>query len=155
MVVIRFLRIGKKNSPSFRLVVTEKTSPPKGKFLEVIGFYNPGTKEWGLKSERATYWVEHGAQSSDTAHNFLVKHGALKGPKIAVHAKAKQEEGTPSPAGSGSEAAKEGKEAPVTSAPKTPAEGVASVPPVADEKPKEQDAEQTVASEESASAESA
>lgn len=91
MLAIRFLRIGKKNSPSFRLVVTEKTAPPKGKFLEVVGFYNPGTKDWGLKNERATYWIQHGAQPSDTAHNFLVKHGALKSSKIAVHAKSKRE----------------------------------------------------------------
>jgi small subunit ribosomal protein S16 len=89
MLRIRFLRVGKKNSPSFRLVLTEKTAPPKGKFLEVLGFYNPKTKDWGMKGERIAHWISCGAQPSATAHNFLVKHGALQTAKISVHSKSK------------------------------------------------------------------
>ena len=85
MLRIRFLRVGKKNSPSFRLVVTPKESPPKGKFLEILGFYNPRLKEMNLKKERIEYWISQGAQPSDTIHNLLIKEGIIKGTKIPVH----------------------------------------------------------------------
>ena len=51
MLMIRFQRIGRRNDPSFRMVVTEKTSGPKaGKFVDLVGTYNPKTK--ALKSMR-------------------------------------------------------------------------------------------------------
>lgn len=90
MLRIRFSRVGKRNAPSFRLVLTPKESPPKGKFLEILGFYNPRTKERGLKKERILHWISKGAAPSDTAHNFLVKEGVIEGKKIAVHSMAKR-----------------------------------------------------------------
>lgn len=91
MLKVRFLRVGKKNAPSFRLVLTDKDAPPRGRFLEILGFYNPYTKERAVKKERISYWISQGAQPSDTAHNFLVKAGVITGKKIAVHAKSKKE----------------------------------------------------------------
>ena len=87
MLKIRLTRRGKKNKAFFRLVVAEQTSPIKGKFIEALGFLNPHTKEKNLKSERIKYWMEKGAQCSDSAHNMLVKEGIVKGPKRAVKMK--------------------------------------------------------------------
>ena len=90
MLKIRFLRVGKKNAPIFRLVVADKDAPPRGRFLEILGFYNPYTKERNVKKERIQHWLSNGAQASDTAHNFLIKTGVITGEKIAVHAVSKK-----------------------------------------------------------------
>ena len=91
MLVIRLLRVGKKNQPSFKIVVTEKQNPPRGgRFVEEVGNYNPVTKEKGLKQERIKYWVSQGAQPSNTVHNLLVKEGILEEKKIPVHKKSKK-----------------------------------------------------------------
>ena len=90
MLRIRFSRVGKKNSPSFRLVLTPQTSPPKGRFLEILGFYNPRTKEKGVQKERVLHWISQGAQPSDTAHNFLIREGVIEGKKVSVHSTAKR-----------------------------------------------------------------
>jgi small subunit ribosomal protein S16 len=90
MLRIRLLRTGKKNASSFRIVLTEKTAPPRGKFLEVLGHYNPRLKEVGLKKERILYWLSQGAQASDTVHNLLVTQDIIKGPKIKKKIKAKR-----------------------------------------------------------------
>ena len=93
MLIIRLTRTGKKNAPSFRIVVIEKTAPPKsGKFLESLGNYNPrlpakggsasGGKELNLKKERIKYWLSQGVQTSAAVHNLLVNQGIIKGPKI-------------------------------------------------------------------------
>ena len=87
MLKIRLIRIGKKNAAVFRVVLTEKTAPPKGKFLEVLGNYNPRLKTIKLKPERILYWLGKGAKASDTVHNLLVKQGVIKGPKIKIKIK--------------------------------------------------------------------
>ena len=93
MLVIRLFRTGKKNQPSFKIVVTDKKNPPRGgRFVEQVGFYNPLTKEKSLKKERIKYWVGQGAKPSDTVHNLLVKEGILEGKKIPVHKKTKKKE---------------------------------------------------------------
>ena len=93
MLTIRLIRIGKKNQPFFRVVVTDKKNPPKGgRFLEIIGFYNPLTKENNLKKERLEHWLSVGAQPSDRVRNMLIKQGIIKGKKIAVHAKSKKKQ---------------------------------------------------------------
>ncbi|MBL7155199.1 MAG: 30S ribosomal protein S16 [Candidatus Portnoybacteria bacterium] len=83
MLIIRLIRTGKKNAPSFRIVLVEKTAPPKsGKFLEILGSYNPRLKELNLKKERIKYWLSQGVQTSAAVHNLLVNQGIIKGPKI-------------------------------------------------------------------------
>lgn len=84
MLVIRFQRVGRKNDPAFRVVVTEKRSKPKSGELEILGSYHPKTKHTVLKSERILYWMSKGAQISPTVHNLLVKHGIIKGKKIGI-----------------------------------------------------------------------
>lgn len=83
MLIIRLTRTGKKNAPRFRIVLVEKTAPPKtGKFLAVLGSYNPESKDITLNKEQIKYWLSQGVQTSETVHNMLVKQGVIKGPKI-------------------------------------------------------------------------
>ena len=91
MLIIRLIRTGKKNASSFRVVVIEKTAPPKsGKFLEILGNYNPRLKELNLKKDRIEYWLSQGVQTSAAVHNLLVNQGIIKGPKIKKKIKDKK-----------------------------------------------------------------
>jgi small subunit ribosomal protein S16 len=93
MLVIRFFRVGKKNQPSFKIVVTDKRNPPRGgKFVEEVGFWNPITKEKVLKKDRILYWLSVGAKPSPTVFNLLISEKIIEGKKIAVHKKAKGKE---------------------------------------------------------------
>jgi len=93
MLVIRFFRIGKKDQASFKIVVTDKKrASGRGRFVEEVGFYNPLTKEKGLKEDRIKYWISVGAQPSDTVYNLLVSSGIVEGKKRDVHKKAKEKE---------------------------------------------------------------
>jgi small subunit ribosomal protein S16 len=79
-VRIRLRRSGRKNAPSFRIVVAESTSPRDGRFIEIIGQYYPrqGDKAVQLNTERANHWLDVGAQPSDTVRSLLRKAGLLK-----------------------------------------------------------------------------
>lgn len=91
MLVIRFQRVGRKNDPAFRLVVTEHQNRPQGKHLELLGSYYPKTKQTILKKERILYWISKGAKVSDTAHNLLLKQKVIEGktrPVVKIKPKA-------------------------------------------------------------------
>jgi len=92
MLVIRLQRIGRKNQPLFRIVLTKKTAPIKGKYIESLGFLNPLQKEYHLKSPRIRHWLSQGAKPSDTVYNVLVKERILQGPKRKIKIKKKKEE---------------------------------------------------------------
>ena len=93
MLVIRLLRTGKKNQPSFKIVVVEKQkSSTSGRYIEEVGFYNPLTKERVLKAERIKYWISVGAQPSETIHNMLISEKIIEGKKIDLHKKSKKKE---------------------------------------------------------------
>ena len=118
MLKIRLQRTGRTNNPSYRVVVTEHTNGPKsGRATEILGSYNPKTKERVLDGERIKHWLKNGAQASGTMHNMLVSAGILSGKKINVLPKKtvpKKEE----PAA----------EAPVSEAPAAAAEPAAEAP---------------------------
>ncbi|MBU0476764.1 30S ribosomal protein S16 [Patescibacteria group bacterium] len=96
MLVIRLFRVGKKNQPAFKIVVTDKKNPPRGgRFVEQVGFYNPLTKKKILKTERIKYWISVGAQPSATVFNLLVSEKVLEGDKIPSHKKSKKKEEKP------------------------------------------------------------
>jgi len=82
MLVIRFTRRGRRNDPSFKLVVTEQSNPVKGKFLEELGFYSPKLKTKSLQKERILYWISKGAKCSPTVNNLFVTEGIIQGPKV-------------------------------------------------------------------------
>jgi len=90
MLKIRLQRIGRKNDPSFRAVLTDsKNSTKSGKFLEILGTYNPKAGEKSLNNDRIKYWMSQGAKCSDTMHNFLVHDKVIVGKKINVLPKKK------------------------------------------------------------------
>jgi small subunit ribosomal protein S16 len=80
MVRIRLRRIGRKKAPVYRIIVADSKSPRDGKFIEVIGQYAPRQTEGGLnvKEDRANYWLNVGAQPSDTVRSLLRRAGVLK-----------------------------------------------------------------------------
>jgi small subunit ribosomal protein S16 len=93
MLMIRFMRIGRKNQPSFKIVVTEKTkSSTGGRFIEEVGFYNPVTKEKIVRAERIRYWISQGAQATPTVSNLLISEKVTEGDKTPKHKKPKKKE---------------------------------------------------------------
>ncbi len=78
-VRIRLRRVGRKKSPSYRIVVADSKSPRDGKFIEVIGQYRPRETENSLNvdAERALYWMSVGALPSDTVRSLLRRSGVL------------------------------------------------------------------------------
>jgi small subunit ribosomal protein S16 len=79
MVTIRLRRTGKTKQPSYRVVVTDSRSPRDGRFIEIIGHYNPirQPKILEIKGDRARYWLSVGAQPSDTVVYLLKKVNVL------------------------------------------------------------------------------
>jgi small subunit ribosomal protein S16 len=73
VLAIRLARIGKKKRAFYRIVVMEKTRPRNGRFVEIVGTYDPLKKpaEIKLNSERIRYWLGCGAQPSETVRSFL------------------------------------------------------------------------------------
>ena len=73
MLTIRLARIGKKKHPYYRVVVTEKTRPRNGRFVEVVGTYDPLKKPAAVQinAERVQYWLGKGAQPSDTVRSLI------------------------------------------------------------------------------------
>ncbi len=93
MLVIRFYRVGKRNQPSFRLVITDKRRSSKGgRFVEEVGFWSPLTKERTLKKDRIKYWLSVGAEPSPSIKNLLIEEKILDAKKIPVHNIAKKGE---------------------------------------------------------------
>ena len=88
MLMIRFQRIGRKNDPAFRIAVLEKTAGPKaGKYVDLVGTYNPKTKDTNIQADRIHDWVKKGAQVSPSVKNLLIKNGIIEGTKVAVVSK--------------------------------------------------------------------
>ena len=73
MLAIRLARFGKKKMPCYRIVVTDKRRPRNGRFVEIVGTYDPLKKPADIKLdvERIKYWIGCGAQPSDTVRSFL------------------------------------------------------------------------------------
>lgn len=85
MLIIRLQRVGRIHEPVFRLVLTDSRNAAKsGKFLEVLGSYDPRVNKPQLDSERILLHVKNGAQLSDTVHNLLISAGVITGKKINV-----------------------------------------------------------------------
>ncbi len=83
MLAIRLQRIGKKKQPTYRLVISENAKDTQGDSLEILGHYNPLSKDKTLeiKEDKIKYWLDKGAQPSNTVHNLLIKVGLVTGDK--------------------------------------------------------------------------
>ena len=79
-VRMRLTRVGSKKNPIYRVVVADSRSPRDGKFIEIIGHYNPvqQPKVLEIKADRARYWLGVGAQPSDTVTYLFKKVNVLE-----------------------------------------------------------------------------
>lgn len=78
--MVRLQRVGRKNDPSFRVVVVDsKEAAQSGKAIEVLGSHDACNKRTELKADRIKYWISVGAQVSQTVNNLLVKKGLVEG----------------------------------------------------------------------------
>lgn len=104
MLKIRLQRVGRKNNPSFRLVLTDsKNATRSGKFLEVLGHFDfRRDTDTQIKAEEIKSWIAKGAQLTPTVHNLLLSKKVIAGKKINVLPKktvpAKAAEVAPAPA---------------------------------------------------------
>lgn len=79
MVRIRLRRVGLKKQPSYRIVVANEESPRDGRFLEIVGFYNPRTEPttFTVAEDRVYHWLSVGAQPSEAVERLLKNAGVL------------------------------------------------------------------------------
>jgi small subunit ribosomal protein S16 len=77
MVRIRLRRTGQKGQPSYRLVIADKESPRDGRFLEIVGFYNPRTEPatLNIKEDRVFEWMNKGAQPTESVAQLFKTAG--------------------------------------------------------------------------------
>ncbi len=79
MLKIRLRRVGAKKAPNYRIVIADSAAPRDGAFKEVIGFYNPlpDPPVVVIDEEKVSYWIQRGAQPSDTVARLLKKRNLL------------------------------------------------------------------------------
>ncbi len=79
MVRIRLRRVGAKGQPSYRIVVTDSRSPRDGRYIEMLGFYNPRTSPETVRIDeaRVLYWLDKGAQPSEAVYRMLNRLGVI------------------------------------------------------------------------------
>ncbi len=77
-VKIRLQRFGAKKRPFYRVVASESTRARDGKFLEILGTYNPLDGEVKVDAEKVQKWLDNGAQPTDTVRSLLKKHKILE-----------------------------------------------------------------------------
>jgi len=87
MVKIRLRRMGAKKQPTYRFVAADARSPRDGRFLEILGHYNPRTepKIVVIEEERAKAWLERGAQPTNVVRRLFAERGLMeRGPISSV-----------------------------------------------------------------------
>jgi small subunit ribosomal protein S16 len=92
MLMIRLQRIGKKHQAHFRIAVMEHTKKPQGKYLELLGTYDPHAKKLVVNREKVEGWMAKGAQISPTVNNLMVNQKVWDKPKMASWKPKKKEE---------------------------------------------------------------
>ena len=78
MLKLRLKRVGRKRSPSYRLVIMENTTRRDGRPIEEVGYYNPISKEYKFDSEKIQKWLNYGIKPTKTVLNLLKKVDILK-----------------------------------------------------------------------------
>ena len=140
MLMMRLQRVGRRNDPSYRIVVTDKrTGPKSNKNVDILGSYNPKMDHVQVDGDRAKDWIGKGVQLSDTVHNILVSQKIIEGKKVNVLPKKspivnEAEESTPET----SEGVEETTDAEPTEEKDAPAEETKEDEPAAEEETKEE-----------------
>jgi small subunit ribosomal protein S16 len=90
LVKIRLRRTGAKGQPSYRVVVADSRCPRDGRFIEIIGHYNPRREpsEIVIDRDKALAWIAKGAQPSDSVHSLLARVGIVERRPLPVKAAA-------------------------------------------------------------------
>jgi len=82
MLMMRLQRVGRKNDPSYRIVVTDKrTGPKSNKHVDLLGSYYPKLGTIEINADKAKHWLAQGVQPSITLHNMLVTKKIIEGKK--------------------------------------------------------------------------
>ena len=85
MLKMRLQRVGRRNDPSYRVVITDsRTGPKSNKHVDLLGSYNPRFNHVQIDGERAKAWISKGVQPSPTVHNILVGQKIIEGKKVNV-----------------------------------------------------------------------
>lgn len=85
MLKMRLQRIGRKNNPSYRLIVTDsRNAASRGRSVDLLGSYEPKLGTITIDKEKAKHWISKGVQPSDTVYNMLVAQGVIEGRKKNV-----------------------------------------------------------------------
>lgn len=85
---MRLQRTGRKNNPSYRVVVTDSRNAAKrGRSVDLLGSYDPLKGRFQINAEKAKLWLSRGVQPSDTIYNFLVSEKIIEGKKKNVLSK--------------------------------------------------------------------
>jgi small subunit ribosomal protein S16 len=92
MLMIKLSKIGKTNKKVFRLIISEKGRDPYGRALEILGAYNPYSKELQVKGDRVKYWISKGAGMTPTVNNLLISKEVIDGQKVSASKKGKVNE---------------------------------------------------------------
>ena len=78
MLKLRLTRTGRKKQPAYRLVVIEHSTRRDGRPVDLVGYYNPLTKESDFKVEKIQKWLQYGVQPSQTVANLLKKANIIE-----------------------------------------------------------------------------
>lgn len=85
MLMMRLQRVGRKNDPAYRIVVTDKRTGVKSdRHIDRLGSYNPKLNHVQIDADKAREWLSKGVQPSDTMHNLLITQKVIEGKKINV-----------------------------------------------------------------------
>lgn len=92
MLKIKLAKVGKTNKKVFRIIISEHSKDPYGRALEILGTYNPYTKDFKVKTDRVKHWLEKGAQMTPTANNLLIEKKVIEGKKVKASKPGKKKE---------------------------------------------------------------
>ena len=84
MLAIKLAKTGKTNKKMFRVIISEKARDPYGNVLEILGSYNPHSKELAVKADRIKYWLSKGAQMTATINNLMIEKKIIEGEKATA-----------------------------------------------------------------------
>lgn len=93
MLTIRLSRVGKKNKPTYRLVISEKARDLYGRALEFLGSYDPHSKKLEVKADRIKHWLKHGSGMSAAVNNLLIRNNIIEGKIVKATRMKKKEAG--------------------------------------------------------------
>lgn len=95
MVKIRLRRMGAKKQPTYRFIVADSKSPRDGRFIEILGHYNPRTEPKTLEvdADKAKEWLSKGAQPTETVKRLFAEKGIVERGPIPTHKRKPKNEG--------------------------------------------------------------